>query len=110
MEGDKKPRVAHKNYSSFGGAITKMAHDKHAGISGKAMKALDGVTRDLTVKLTSEASKLAEMDHRVTVKPRDIETAAKLILPGDLGIHAAAQINPAVTKVIAARPARKPKA
>ncbi|MDR3542376.1 MAG: hypothetical protein P4L69_15655 [Desulfosporosinus sp.] len=101
-----KGRVAHRNYSSFGGAIVKIAHSKKAGISKKAMMALDGVTRDLTIRLTAEASSLAEMDHRETVKPRDIVTATKLIFPGSLGQHAASQISPAVNRVLAARPKR----
>lgn len=85
----KRARVAHKDYSSFSGAISKMMRER-ASVSGKAMRALDGITRDLTIKLTTEASKLAEMDRRETVKPRDIQAAASLLFRGELGRKAVA--------------------
>lgn len=115
MEATQQPvtvaaRVPRRDYSSFGGAISKKVHKKGADISSKAMGALDGVTRDLTVRLTEEASRLAEMDHRITVKPRDVQAAAMLLIPGTLGRDAVAQINPAVAKVNQKYMARKARA
>ena len=109
----KRARVAHRDYSSFSSAITKMMRQR-ASVSSKAMRTLDGITKDLTTKLTAEASKFAEMDRRTTVKPRDIQAATKLLVRGELGVKAVAACEGPLSKVTAmhntkmlARKARK---
>ena len=116
MEGstltESKPiraRVANKDYSSFRSSIIQMAHSKKANISSSAVGSLDGITRDLCIKITNEASNLAAMDRRDTVTPHDVATAVRLLFKGSLGTQAAAAIATPVSKVIAHRPVRKGK-
>ncbi|XP_039014144.1 histone H2B.3-like [Hibiscus syriacus] len=52
---------------------------------------------DMFEKLTSEATKLSMYTDRKTLSSREIQGAVRLVLPGELGKHAAAEGSKAVT-------------
>ena len=62
--------------------------DPNGTISSKAMDALNDMMRDLLERLASEAASVREKSGHTTLMSRDIQTAARLILPGALFTHA----------------------
>jgi histone H3/H4 len=53
---------------------------------------------DVFEKIAGEASRLAHYNHKSTISSREIQTAVRLILPGELAKHAVSEGTKAVTK------------
>ena len=68
------------------------------GISSKAMSILNSLVNDLFERIASESSKLSAHTGRQTISSREIQTAVRLILPGELSKHAVSECTKAVTK------------
>ncbi|KAI9498480.1 histone-fold-containing protein [Zychaea mexicana] len=96
--GDKKRKVSRKEtYSSYIYRVLKQVHPD-TGISNKAMSILNSFVNDIFERIASEASKLAAYNKRSTISSREIQTAVRLILPGELAKHAVSEGTKAVTK------------
>lgn len=72
------------------------------GISSKAMAILDAFINDMFEKIASEASRLARISGKTTLTSREIQTAVRLLLPGELAKHAVSEGTKAVTKYTSA--------
>ena len=97
-KGDKKKRKRGKeSYGIFIYRVLKQVHPD-TGISSKAMSVLNSFGNDLFGRIAAEASRLAQHNKRSTVGSREIQTAVKLLLPGELAKHAVAEGTKAVTK------------
>ena len=68
------------------------------GVSSKAMSIMNSFVNDLFVRIAAEASKLAHYNKRSTITSREIQTAVRLLLPGELAKHAVSEGTKAVTK------------
>lgn len=53
---------------------------------------------DIFERIATEASKLAAYNKKSTISSREIQTAVRLILPGELAKHAVSEGTKAVTK------------
>ena len=53
---------------------------------------------DVFERIAAEASRLAHYNKRSTISSREIQTAVRLILPGELAKHAVSEGTKAVTK------------
>ncbi|KAF7722480.1 histone H2B [Apophysomyces ossiformis] len=94
----KKKRVSRKEtYSSYIYKVLKQVHPD-TGISNKAMSILNSFVNDIFERIATEASKLAAYNKRSTISSREIQTAVRLILPGELAKHAVSEGTKAVTK------------
>jgi len=71
--------------------------------SNKAMAILNSFVSDIFERIATEASKLASYNHRSTISSREIQTAVRLILPGELSKHAISEGTKAVTKYSSAK-------
>lgn len=102
--GDKKKRskVRKETYSTYIYRVLKQVHPD-TGISNKAMAILNSFVQDVFERLASEASKLAAINRRSTISSREIQTAARLILPGELSKHAISEGTKSVTKYSSSR-------
>lgn len=102
--GDKKKRskVRKETYSTYIYRVLKQVHPD-TGISNKAMAILNSFVQDVFERLASEASKLAAINKRSTISSREIQTAARLILPGELSKHAISEGTKSVTKYSSSR-------
>ncbi|CAO3621810.1 unnamed protein product [Cunninghamella echinulata] len=95
---DKKRKPQRKEtYSSYIYKVLKQVHPD-TGISNKAMSTLNSFVNDIYERIASEASKLAAYNKRSTISSRKIQTAVRLILPGELAKHAVSEGTKAVTK------------
>ncbi|GAA6027335.1 hypothetical protein JCM8097_002603 [Rhodosporidiobolus ruineniae] len=105
--GDDKPKARKRKrketYSSYIYKVLKQVHPD-TGISNKAMLILNSFVNDIFERISSEASKLASYNKKSTISSREIQTAVRLILPGELSKHAISEGTKAVTKARALLP------
>ncbi|KAK9460070.1 histone-fold-containing protein [Lipomyces oligophaga] len=96
---DKKKRSKSRKetYSSYIYKVLKQVHPD-TGISNRAMSILNSFVNDIFERVATEASKLALYNKKSTISSREIQTAVRLILPGELAKHAVAEGTKAVTK------------
>jgi histone H2B len=68
------------------------------GISRKAMSIMNSFINDTFDRIALESSKLVRFNTRRTLSSREVQTAVKLLLPGELARHAISEGTKAVTK------------
>jgi histone H2B len=94
--------------------VLKQVHPD-TGISNKAMAILNSFVNDIFERIATEASsellrtrtslrnsfvlELAAYSKKSTISSREIQTAVRLILPGELSKHAISEGTKSVTKV-----------
>ena len=98
-KGDKKARKS-KRKESYAIYIYKVLKQVHpdTGVSSKAMSIMNSFVNDLFERIAAEASRLAHYNKRSTITSREIQTAVRLLLPGELAKHAVSEGTKAVTK------------
>jgi histone H2B len=79
--------------------VLKQVHPD-TGISNKAMSILNSFVNDIFERVAGEASKLASYNKKSTISSREIQTAVRLILPGELAKHAVSEGTKAVTSTL----------
>ncbi|KAJ2484562.1 histone H2B [Coemansia sp. RSA 2050] len=101
--GDKKARkaVRKETYSTYIYKVLKQVHPD-TGISNKAMSIMNSFVNDIFERIAAEASKLAAYNKKSTITSREIQTAVRLLLPGELSRHAVSEGTKATTKFVAA--------
>nr|XP_028959373.1 probable histone H2B.3 [Malus domestica] len=77
--------------------VLKQVHPD-IGISSKAMGIMNSFINDIFEKLAQESSRLARYNKKPTITSREIQTAVRLVLPGELAKHAVSEGTKAVTK------------
>ena len=68
------------------------------GISKRGVSILNSFIGDIFDRLATEAGKLARYTKKSTLSSREIQTAVRLTLPGELAKHAVSEGTKAVTK------------
>lgn len=98
-DGDKKKKRS-KRKETYGIYIYKVLKQVHpdTGISNKAMMIMNSFVIDIFERIATEASKLALYNKKSTISSREIQTAVRLILPGELSKHAISEGTKGVTK------------
>ncbi|CAI9783232.1 unnamed protein product [Fraxinus pennsylvanica] len=100
-EGDaKKKKKVKKSIETYKIYIFKVLKQVHPdiGISSKAMGIMNSFINDIFEKLAMESSRLARYNKKPTITSREIQTAVRLVLPGELAKHAVSEGTKAVTK------------
>lgn len=96
-----KPKRAHRrsyaSYASFIYLVLKQTHPE-VGISSRAMSIMNSFVCDVFERIAGEAGRLARYNRRGTITSREVQTAVRLLLPGELGKHAVSEGTKAVTK------------
>jgi histone H2B len=96
--GDKKKKRRRKeSYSIYIYKVLKQVHPD-TGISSKAMSIMNSFVNDIFERIAAEASRLTHYNRRSTITSREIQTAVRLLLPGELAKHAVSEGTKAVTK------------
>merc|ERR1712198_2487 len=101
-----KTVVRMDNFSTHIFKVLKQVHPD-TGITSKSMSVINSFCNDIFDRLAREASKLCRRDRdggkkkTVSMTSRDIQTAVRLILPGELAKHAVSEGTKAVTKYTA---------
>ncbi|BAM42132.1 histone H2B [Theileria orientalis] len=94
-KGKKKARS--ETYSTYIFKVLKQVHPD-TGVSKKSMLVLNSFVTDTFEKLATEAGKLCKYNKKETLSSREVQTAVRLVLPGELAKHAVSEGTKAVTK------------
>jgi len=97
----KKSKKSVETYKIYIYKVLKQVHPD-TGISSKAMGIMNSFINDIFEKLAQEAARLARYNKKPTITSREIQTAVRLILPGELAKHAVSEGTKAVTKFTSA--------
>ncbi|TRY85931.1 hypothetical protein DNTS_011942 [Danionella cerebrum] len=95
--GKKRKRSRKESYAIYVYKVLKQVHPD-TGISSKAMGIMNSFVNDIFERIAGEASRLAHYNKRSTISSREIQTAVRLLLPGELAKHAVSEGTKAVTK------------
>ena len=85
------------SYATYIYKVLKQVHPD-TGISKKGMTIMDNFIHDIFERLANEAGRLARYNKRSTISSREVQTAVRLTLPGELAKHAVSEGTKAVTK------------
>ncbi len=91
----KKKRT--ETFSVYIYRVLKQVHPE-TGISKRSMHIMNSFIGDIFEKIALEASKLVRYNKKHTLSSREVQTAVRLLLPGELAKHAVSEGTKAVTK------------
>ena len=94
---EKKRRKAVAPYKTYIFKIMKQVHPE-TRISKKGIAIINNFVTDTFEKVALEASKLCRIHKRGTISSRDVQSAVRLVLPGELSKHAVSEGTKAMTK------------
>jgi histone H2B len=77
--------------------VLKQVHPE-TGISKRSMHIMNSFINDIFEKIALESSKLVRYNKKHTLSSREVQTAVRLLLPGELAKHAVSEGTKAVTK------------
>lgn len=97
-----KRRKGKESYGIYVYKVLKQVHPD-VGISSKAMAIMNSFVNDVFGQVAAEASRLTKYNNRSTIGSREIQTAVRLILPGELAKHAVSEGTKAVQKYTSAK-------
>ena len=86
-----------ETYSSYIYKVLKQVHPD-TGISKRGMSIMNSFINDIFERIASEAGGLSRYNKKSTLSSREIQTAVRLMLPGELAKHAVSEGTKAVTK------------
>ena len=96
-DGKKRRLKRKESYAIYIYKVLKQVHPD-TGVSSKAMSIMNSFVNDIFERIASEASRLSLQNKKKTISSREIQTAVRLLLPGELAKHAVSEGTKAVTK------------
>ena len=90
-------RTRHETFSVYIYKVLKQVHNE-TGISKKSMAIMNSFINDIFERIALEASKLVRYNKKHTLSAREVQSAVKLLLPGELAKHAIIEGAKAVNK------------
>jgi len=93
----KRKRRRKETYAVYIYKVLKQVHPD-TGISSKAMSIMNSFVNDIFERIANESSRLSNHNGRSKISSREIQTAVRLLLPGELAKHAVSEGTKAVTK------------
>merc|ERR1711874_286562 len=98
VEGERKrPKFDYTDFRRYTFKVLKQVHPD-TGISSRGMSIMNSLVNDLFERIASQASQLSHIRKVTVITSRDIQTAVRLLLPGELAKHAVSEGTKAVTK------------
>lgn len=85
------------SYSSYIYQIIKLVHPE-LSITNKGMNNLNSFVNDIFERIAVEAGRLTRYNKKTTMTSREIQSATKMVLRGDLATHAISEGTKAVIK------------
>ena len=86
-----------ESYSVYIYRVLKQVHPE-TGISKKSMMIMNSFINDTFERMALESSRLLRYNKKGTLSSREIQTAVRLLLPGELARHAVSEGTKAVNK------------
>ena len=95
--GKQHKRRRTETFSVYIYRVLKQVHPE-TGISKRSMSIMNSFINDIFEKIALESSKLVRYNKKHTLSSREVQTAVRLLLPGELSKHAVSEGTKAVTK------------
>ena len=92
-----KRRKGVQSYKSYIFKVLKQVHPE-TRISKKSIAIMNNLVTDTFDRVANEAGKLCRMTKTQTLSSRCIQSAVRLVLPGELSKHAVSEGTKAITK------------
>jgi histone H2B len=89
----------HESYRTYLYKVLKQVHPD-CGISTRAMGVMQSFMDDLFLRITNDAARLCRINNKATLSSREMQTAVRLLLPGELAKHAVNEGTKAVTRAL----------
>ena len=98
----KKKREKPKNFESYSLYISRVLRTVHQdiGITTKAIAVMDSFIKDIFDRIAMECSSICRNCGKNTITKKEVETATKLVLLGDLRKHAVSEGERAVKRIV----------
>jgi|EP00933_Yihiella_yeosuensis_P018420 histone H2B len=93
----KRSKKRTETYSSYIFKVLRQIHPD-TGISKRAMAIMNSFINDIFEKIATEAGRLVRINKKATLSCREIQTAVRLCLPGELARHAISEGTKSVNK------------
>ena len=103
--GGKKKRKKQDKLHRYVYKVLRQVHPE-VGISAKSMAIMNNFLEDIMERITTEGTQLSTHAKRSTLSTNELQTAVRLILPGELAKHAVAEGSKAVSKYKGSAPTR----
>jgi len=100
-QGSSRLRPKRETYGIYLGRVCKQVHPS-LGLSWKTVSILDSFIKDIQGRLCQTAREVSTDGKKRTLTSRDIQTAVRLVLPGELARHAVAEGAKAIVKFTSA--------
>lgn len=95
--GEKRRKKRKETFSLYIYKVLKQVHPQK-GISKKAMNIMNSMVYDIFDQISVLSAQLIRYNKKKTLSSKEIFTCVKLLLPGDLAIHAIDEGGRAVLK------------
>ncbi|XP_076245633.1 late histone H2B.L4-like [Calliopsis andreniformis] len=102
---EQKRKKRKETYGTYIYKVLKQVHPA-TGISSKAMLIMNNFVNDMFERIAAEASILSSYNKQRkgrTISAKEIQTAVKLLLPGELSKHAMSEGTKAVSKYLSTK-------
>jgi histone H2B len=99
-QGAKRRRKTKSREATFSSYIYRVLKTIHpnVGMSTSAMGVMNSFIKDSLQKIAEESNRLMRVNRSKTLTSREIQTAVRLVLPGELAKHAVSEGTKAVSK------------
>ncbi|XP_011302741.1 late histone H2B.L4-like [Fopius arisanus] len=97
VDKKKRKRKRKETYSTYIYKVLRQVQPD-IGVSTKAMSIMNSFVNDIFERIASEAARLVKYNKRRTIGSSEIQTAVRLLLPGELSKHAISEATKAVSK------------
>ncbi|XP_068134815.1 histone H2B 1.1-like [Hyperolius riggenbachi] len=91
-DGKKQRKTRKESYAIYVYKVLKQVHPD-TSISSKTMSIMNSFVNDIFERIAGEASRLAHYNKRSTITSREIQTAVRLLLPGELAKHTVSSLG-----------------
>ena len=98
----KRHKKGKETYSTYIYKVLQQVHPG-TGVTEKAMRIMNSFVNDLFDCIANEAVRLSKYNKRATISSREIQTACRLLFPGELAKHALSEGTKAVAKYTMSR-------
>ncbi|XP_035581327.1 late histone H2B.L4-like [Zalophus californianus] len=101
----RRHRRRRRRPNSFAAYFPRVLKQVHEGLSlsQKTVSILDSFVKDIFERIADEASRLARSTKCSTITTREIQTAVRLLLPGEIGKHAESEATKAIIRYTVCR-------
>ena len=100
--GQRAKKKSKESYNIYIYKVLKQVYPE-MGMSKKAMSIMNSFVFDTFERIATEAGALCKMGGKHTLDARAVQTAVRLVLPGELAKHAVSEGTKAVTKFQSSR-------